>query len=138
MQFVKWIRILPAIVLFALPQASVAFQGKRGTTVNAINDTAFEVIARTAGSAQDYWCGAADFALTQLRASWSAEIRIIRGRGPSETSNRRSAVQFTLISNEGLARSGNRSALQFGSLQVGDTLRVRSAYQFCVQPVGRR
>lgn len=80
----------------ALPIPAEAFNGRRDTRAFAIDDNAFEVIARTAGSADDYWCGASDYARRVLNAPWTAQIYVLRGRGPSVTTGRRTAVQFTL------------------------------------------
>ena len=120
----------------ALPQVTHAFEGKRGTTVNAVSDTVFEVVARTAGSAQEYWCGAADYARSELGVPWSAKITLVRGRGPSETTGRRSAVQYSLADAAGIARE--RLIVQFGQLLPGQTMTVSNAYRFCAGPVGRR
>ena len=91
----RTLAVLTALCL-ALPVPADAFTGRRGTRVNPISDTAFEVIARTAGSADDYWCGASDYARRVLNAPWAAQIYVLRGRGPSATTGRRTAVQFTM------------------------------------------
>ncbi len=80
----------------ALPVPAGAFNGRHDTRVNPISDTSFEVIARTAGSTDDYWCGASDYARQVLNAPWTARIYVLRGRGPSTTTGRRTAVQFTM------------------------------------------
>jgi len=133
-QNIYYIAAVSALV--ALPQVTHGFQGKRGTTVNAVNDSVFEVVARTAGSAQEYWCGAADYARGELGAPWSAKITLVRGRGPSETTGRRSAVQYALADAAGNVQE--RPILQFGQLVPGQTMTVTNAYRFCAGPVGRR
>lgn len=120
----------------AFPQSADAFSGKKSTRINPVNDKVFEVIARTAGSATDYWCGAADYARRGLGVDWRATLYIARGRGPSVTTNRRSAVHFTLDPASAPQSAGN-SVFQFGDLIAGDSMSVQRAHQNCTYPVPR-
>jgi hypothetical protein len=104
--------------------------------VNPVDDKVFEVIARTSGSAGDYWCGAADYAQRGLGVAWTATLYISRGRGPSETTNRRTAVQFTLDPARAPQSAGGR-IFQFGDLRAGDSMSVQRAHQYCTYPVPR-
>lgn len=121
---------LIAAGLLSLPTGADAFTGRHGVGVNPVNEAVFEVIARTAGSGSDYWCGAAEYAQRALRAPWTATIFIARGRGPSVTTGRRSAVQFTLDPAAVGITPGTQS-LSVNALRVGDSMSVQSAFQFC-------
>ncbi len=119
-------------VLLALPVPADAFSGRHNTRVNPVNDVVFEVIARTAGSADDYWCGAAEYAHRALGAPWSAHIYIVRGRGPSVTTGRRTAVQFTL--HPGAAGVVPRDpAFLMNRMSPGDNMSVQQAIRSCDQ-----
>lgn len=132
---VLFVGLVSATALW-MPNAAEAFSGKKGTRVNPVDDAVFEVVARTAGSASDYWCGAADYARRALNVSWTATLYISRGRGPSETTNRRTAVQYTL--DPGRAPGGTQnSILQFGDLIAGDKMSVQRAYQYCTMPIAK-
>lgn len=121
----------------ALPVPADAFTGRRGTRVNPVNGVVFEVIARTAGSGADYWCGAAEYAQRALRVPWTARIYIARGRGPSVTTGRRSAVQFTL--DPGSAGvTPTPPSLSLDALRVGDSMSVQQAASHCPMQPARR
>ena len=116
--------------------AASAFTSRDGSRVNPVSDTVFEVIPRAGGLGRNFWCSAGDYAHRALKAPWQAQLYISRGRGASETTNRRSAVQFTLQSN----LAGSPAANSYGSvnsLARGDNMRVRDAFNFCNQlPAG--
>lgn len=134
MSYVAFLATLALGAAFALPNSADAFSGKKNTRVNPVDDQVFEVIARTAGSATNYWCGAADYARRGLNAPWTATLYIARGRGPSVTTNRRTAVHFTLDPSRA-PQSAAGTIFQFGDLIEGDSLSVQRAHQYCVQPV---
>ena len=122
-----------AACLAAMAGAADAFNGRRGTRVNPVDANIFEVVARSAGSGADYWCGAGDYAQRALRAAWTARIYIVQGRAPSVTTGRRSAVQFTL--NPGAAGvtplEGNVWSLN--AMKPGDSMSVQQAQSYCAR-----
>lgn len=126
---------LTAAGILAIPTSADAFTGRRGTRVNPVDAVVFEVIARTAGSGADYWCGAGEYASRGLGAPWTARIYIARGRGPSVTTGRKSAVQFTLDP----AAAGvtpTAPTISLNTLRVGDSMSVQQARGHCpMQPV---
>lgn len=127
---------LSATVLAALPDPADAFRSRYGSRVNQVNEHVFEVVPRSSGSGGEFWCAAGDYAQSQLRASWQDRVYIARGRGPSETTNRRSAVQFTLNpAAAGTAQTGGSFSL--GSLEEGDNMSVQQAYSHCAEPPRR-
>lgn len=135
MKLVTAAAIIAASLMMALPDSSAASSSRHSIRVNPVSDSVFEVIPRS-GNGFLFWCGAADYAHRVLRQPWNATLHILRGMGPSETTGRRSAVQFTLDAN--LARSAPAGG--YGSitgLQAGDTMSVQEAHEYCFVPFGR-
>ncbi len=110
-----------------------AFSGRRGTRVNQVDAKVFEVIARSAGSSGDYWCGAGDFAQRALGAPWTARIYILRGRGASATTGRRTAVQFTMDAAAAGAPPADNGFFT-NTMRPGDSMSVQQAQTYCLQP----
>ncbi|MEX0338096.1 MAG: hypothetical protein AB3N11_03555 [Arenibacterium sp.] len=123
-------------VALALPHGAEAFSGKKNTRVNPVDDKVFEVITKNSGRTTDYWCGAADYARRALGADWRATIYIARTRGQSVTTNRRSAVHFTLDPSRA-PQAPEGGFFQFGALKEGDNMSVQRANQYCTEPVPR-
>ncbi|MEO1107906.1 MAG: hypothetical protein AAFX90_08300 [Pseudomonadota bacterium] len=67
-----------------------------GYRTEPINSTDFEVIPRAQQFTDGYWCAAADFARRKLGLGWQDRIYVLRGYGPSVTTGRKTAVQFTI------------------------------------------
>ncbi len=124
------------VLATAVPDAAQAFSGRRGTRVAPVDKAVFEVVARTAGSAADYWCGASDYARRELRAPWTARIYIARGRGPSVTTGRKSAVQFTLDP-DGAGIAPIAPSVSLNALNVGDNMSVQQAETYCAISISR-
>ena len=119
-----------ALLPILVPDAALAFSGKRNTRVAPVNDAVFEVVARGSGTGYDYWCGAADYARRALGAGWNDTIYIARGRGQSVTTGRRSAVQFTL--DAGAAGiTPIEPSISLNALKVGDNMSVQQANNYC-------
>ncbi len=121
---------LIAGLAFATPQTSAAFTSKLGARVNPVNSAVFEVVPKSGGGGQVFWCSAADYAQRQLRASWQARIYIARGRAPSVTTGRRSSVQFTLDP-EAAGITPAPTSLSINALKVGESMSVQQAHHFC-------
>ena len=120
-------------VLLALPMSAEAFSARRHMRVYPVDELVFEVIAPTAAVAGDYWCGAADYAQRALGAPWTARIYIVRGRGPSVTTGRRTAVQFTLQPEAAGVRP-IEPVFVMNLMKPGDNMSVAHAMRFCDQP----
>lgn len=122
-------------LMMAFPASLDAKASRHSIRVNPVSDGIFEVIPG-AGNGILFWCGAADYAQRVLRVPWSAKLHISRGLGPSETTGRRSAVQFTLDANlAATAPTGGYGSVN--SLQAGDTMSVQRAFDYCFVPFGR-
>jgi hypothetical protein len=123
-----------ALVVFGATSAA-ALTAPFGTRVNPITDTTFEAIAPTAGTATQYWCGAATYARRAMKAEWDAKIFVLRGRGPSETTDRLSAVQFSM---EPVANARRVSGGAVNSFEPGMYLTVVQANVYCDRSVSGR
>jgi hypothetical protein len=89
-------RIMPVMALvLGLPAAATAFTSVNRQTVNPLPNGGFEVVARPGAFSEDYWCAAGDFARRSLRIPWDTQLYVSRTLGPSDTTGRRSAVQFS-------------------------------------------
>lgn len=127
----KW-----ALVALTLAPAAYAFNGPHGTTINPVNEAVFEVVGRASARGEDYWCGAADYARRELGMDWKTRLYVARGRGPSETTNRRTAIQFTLAP-EAAGIQPQRPSISLNSFAVGDNMTIQSAHQYCNTPPHR-
>jgi len=126
--------VLTALCL-ALPIPAEAFTGRHGTRVNPMGDSSFEVIARTGGPVDEYWCGASDYARLVLGAPWTAQIYLLRGRGHSVTTGRRTAVQFTMDA-DAAPPEGQGQFQRYSLLNPGSHMSVQRAAGFCmISPV---
>lgn len=125
-----------SIVALLMAGSASAFTSRDGTRVNPLSEGRFEVVPRAGGVGRDYWCAAGDYAQRALKAPWAAQLYISRSRGPSETTNKRSAVQFTLRAD--LAGGPEKGDLgSVNSLARGDNMRVQEAFRYCSQlPTG--
>jgi hypothetical protein len=113
-----------------LPTPSLAlFSAPGGTKVNPVGDHVYEVVPRGSGSTSDIWCGAADYARRELGASWRDRIYVVRGRGVSETTGKRSSVQFT-TSPEAAGVTPLNAAFRIG-FQPGDNMSVQQGHSYC-------
>ncbi len=126
--------VLTAGLAAMQPALGHAFTSRGGARVNPVDAAVFEVVPNSGGGGDLYWCGAADYAQRALNAPWQARLFIYRGRGPSETTNKRSAVQFTLDPNLAAA-APSRSWPSINSLQAGETMSVQQAFSHCYKQV---
>lgn len=113
-----------------------AFTAREGSRVNPVSERVFEVVPKAGGLGRNFWCAAGDYAQRALKSSWQAHVYVSRARGNSETTHRRSAVQFTL--DPALAGSPEKGAYRsVNALERSDNMRVRDAFNLCSQlPVG--
>lgn len=111
----------------ALTVPAVANAAPNGYRTEPINATDFEVIPRTRQDIDGYWCAAADFARRTLGAGWQQNIYVLRGYGPSVTTGRRTAIQFSLKKPTNTPQQA--SLLQ--SFTVGESMSVSGANAQC-------
>jgi len=134
------IRLSPAVLGAALAlclpvAASADFTARRDMRVSVVNDAVFEVYGRSPTSSERYWCGAADYAHRVLGAPWGARIHVVRGRGPGDSVNKRTTVQFTLDP-EAAGIVPGKAPLVSLSLRVGRSQTVQRSIQDCTVPEG--
>lgn len=119
--------------LFLLsPSVGQAFTLANGVQVNAVSDTVFEVVPRSSGTVEEFWCGASEYARRVLGADWRDPIYVLRGRGESVTTGKRSAVQFTLSADQVAGLGADRGWFSFG-IRPGDSMSVQQARTYCNQ-----
>jgi len=131
----KRVLTLSLLAAFASTAGIPAHAARNGFETNAISATEFEVIPRARRDIDGYWCAAADFARRTLGAGWQQRIYVLRGYGPSVTTGRKTAVQFSLTPPSGSAQQGSGISAGF---VPGDSMKVQSANGRCnVRPVFR-
>jgi hypothetical protein len=119
-----------AIGLIAFPASVSAFSSLNGLRVNPVDANVFEVVGKAGTGGRDFWCAAANYAQTKLGAPWRSSLYIVRGRGPSVTTNRKTAVQFTQdAAAAGVTPIG--SSISLNALNVGENMSVQMAYSYC-------
>ncbi|MDK3019467.1 hypothetical protein [Pseudodonghicola flavimaris] len=129
-------------MILSFPSLAAADRVGRNMRAYPVDAAVFEVIPRTASGAGDYWCGASDYAQRVLGASWTDPLFVVRGRGPSATTGRKSAVQFTLdpvaagLSGAAAARANAPLNDRFpiiltNRLSPGDHMSVQQARSYC-------
>lgn len=123
-----------ALAETVLPAAVSA--APNGYRTEPINSTDFEVIPRTRQDVDGYWCAAADFARRTLGAGWQQPIYVLRGYGPSVTTGRRTAVQFSIKPPAGGVPQQN--SFVTSGFQPGYSMSVQGANARCnVRPFAR-
>lgn len=132
-------RVFPAAVALLVatlqPQTADALTTRNGVRVNPLNAAVFEAVPRSSGSGTIVWCAASEYARRALKASWQTEIYVVRGWGPSETTGRRSAVQFT-IDPSAAGITPAPGSVSLNNFKTGDSMSVQRANSFCEeQPV---
>lgn len=119
-----------AILLAGVAGSADAFTSTNGQRVNQASEAVFEVVARGRSRTNDYWCSASEFARRVLGAGWRDQIYVVRGYGPSVTTGRRTAVQFTLD-----PQAAGVTPLDGGVIvsgwTVGDGMSIQRANGFC-------
>ncbi len=81
---------------FLLHNYMIGTFNRDGYSVKKVNDAVYEAVAEEEFSGEAFWCVAGSYAQIDLKASPNAKVYVVRCFGPSETTDRRTAVQFTL------------------------------------------
>jgi len=117
-----------AALLVALPGAALAWRAANGHHVHDLGGGVFEVVGRVGSGAQEYWCGAGDYAIAVLGAAAAQRVYIWRPLGASATERGRKAVQFALSPPPGTDTSTGYSLTV---RRAGDNLSAAMAQQYC-------
>ena len=128
----KLLSVIGLACLTAFPATFAdAFTTSRGVRVLPVDGIVYEVVPRGGGGTWPYWCAAAEYARRELGAGWADRFYVVRGRGESVTTGRRSSVQFTLYPE----RAGVPARTGWLSLgfKPGDSMSVQQGYGFCIE-----
>lgn len=117
-----------AAALAAMPGLALAWDARNGHEVHDLGHGVFEVVGRPGSGAQDYWCGAGDYAISALRVQATQRIFIWRAIGPSVSRPGHKAVQFALSAPEGADTS---TGISLTVRRAGDNLSAAMAQQYC-------
>ena len=110
------------------PMTADAWRALNRHEVYPLSNGAFEVVSEVGSGAQDFWCGAGDFAYRGLGAASAQRVYISRAIGPSVAKPGYKAVQFSLVAPQG---AGTDPALTLSVRDVGDNMRAAAAQQYC-------
>ncbi|MDK3019466.1 hypothetical protein [Pseudodonghicola flavimaris] len=120
--------LLGVALLTALPGAALAWRAQNGHQVHDLGQGVFEVVGRAGSGAQDYWCGAGDYARSVLGVAAAQRIFLWAPVGPSASSAGKRAVQFALTAPKG---ADTTPGLSLSVKRVGDNLSASMAQQYC-------
>ncbi len=101
-----------------------------GWEVNPVNSVVYEAVSEGAHGGAAFWCAAGTYAEVHLKAKPGDEIYVARGAGPSVTTNRRSAAQFTLDP-EAAGITPAESSGDLNEPNVGEHMSAGQARTFC-------
>jgi hypothetical protein len=128
--------LVAVAMIGALPLAAQAFSTKKNMQVNTMNTEVFEVVSSGAAKGYEYWCAVGDYAQRGRGLPWKANIYVARGLGQSETTEKRSAVQFT-FDPQAAGVTASASYRSTSDLFVGDNMSVQQAVSQCQTLSGR-
>jgi len=121
--------LFAAACALAWPATASAFVAENLLRVNATGATQFEVVATVSAGAKDYWCAAAQYAISQGAVA-NTRLYLVEGPGPSSTIPGRTAVQFTTDpAAAGITPVNPQLVLSVNV--VGDNLATVAAQQYC-------
>lgn len=92
----KHVALASCLLIAAALPAGATSMSMPGFEVNQVNAAVYEVVSEGLHGGGPFWCAAATFVMAELRMSPETEIYVVRGAGPSVTTDRRSAAQFTV------------------------------------------
>ena len=125
---------LPAVAIASVLAVATALPAsalttRHGVRVNPVGNGVFEAIGNSSIPEGHFWCAASEYARLRLNAGWTDKIYLVRGLGPSVTTNRRSAVHFSLS----LTGEPADKVSLFQRLEVGSSRSVRQGKNECYQ-----
>ncbi len=117
--------LAPALI----PTPAFAWRAVNGTEVNPVRKGVFEVIPHGRSGAQQFWCGAGDYARVALGIGPTQRLYIWRAIGPSETRPGSKSVQFALSPPPG--KEDYKPGYSLSVKAEGDNLDVFTAQRYC-------
>ena len=127
-------RLVLTAALIAAPGWALAWWAWNRHEVEPVSDGVFEVIGEVGSGAQNYWCGAGDYAIRVLGVEPARRIYTWRGLGPSVTRPGRKAMQFAFAPPKGADTS---TPLSLSLHRVGDNLNASMAQNYCYEQPDR-
>lgn len=101
-----------------------------GFEINPVNAHVYEVVSEGGHGGAAFWCAASLFVEQELKQPMGTEIYVARGAGPSETTDRRSAAQFT-IDPAAAGITPAQGSDDLNDLVVGEHMAANEARTFC-------
>jgi len=101
-----------------------------GFEINPVNDVVYEAVSTGAHGGTAFWCAAGLFVEAVLNVPPKTEIYVVRGAGPSETTGRRSAAQFT-VEPDKAGVTPVESSNDLNEPVVGEHMQASLARNFC-------
>lgn len=120
-----------ALAVLAGP-AAANWLAPNGAQVFQLKDGQIEVVGSVGAGAQDYWCGAGDFAIGGLGTKNTQRVYMWSEVGPSTVIKGRHAIRF------GLQEPPSGAAPQSYSLsmhRIGDNMSASQARNYCSFPL---
>lgn len=121
-------RLCAIAITLAWPGLAAAFTSSNLMQVNPLPGGDFEVVARGRATHGDYWCAAGEYVLHTVSRTGTRRIYISRGLGRSDTTGRRSAVQFSL---KAPAQPEGSDSYSLSIRRIGENLSVAAANAYC-------
>lgn len=118
-----------AMCLALLPEAGSAWTAWNNLRVNPVRDAVFEVVGQSGSANVDYWCAAGDYARRVLSLPLGQRIYIVRGRAEVQTTDRKSAVQFSV---QAPANVKNQTIGLLSVTRVGENISAAMAFDYCL------
>jgi hypothetical protein len=111
-----------------IPMAASAFFALNRTEVIQLSPDVFEVVGVVGSGAQDYWCGAGDYAISVLRTKATQRVYMWSEIGPSQARPGARAIQFSLkVPPSGPAPQSYSLSMK----RIGDNMTASMAQGYC-------
>lgn len=128
-------KFIVAMTLAAIPGAALAFFALNRLEVVPMSNGVFEVVGRPGSGAANYWCGAGDYAIAQLRVSATQRVYMWSEVGPSQTRPGKKAIQFsTNVPPSGPAAQSYSLSMK----RIGDNMSASQAQGYCTPDIAGR
>ncbi len=116
------------LCLAMLPGLAGAWTAFNRHEVQPVGGGVFEVLNEFGSGAQQYWCGAGDYAIRVLGTGATQRVYIWRAIGPASTVSGRKSVQFSLTPPPG---ADTTPGFSLSTRRVGDNMTAASAQNYC-------
>ncbi|MQQ08902.1 hypothetical protein GFB49_10590 [Epibacterium sp. SM1979] len=126
--------LLATLIAVPLHAEDRVFKARNHMTVAELDNGLIEVggFIRNSGL-EDYWCAVGDYLYRAKRLPWEQKIYVARGLGPGQVTAHRDAVLFTLDPAAAGIKPLDKSFRVVGTLTVGRSKQVNSAFYSCRQ-----